>query len=171
MRLASSLVWEDKDYVRHYLGNCELSPSLRGLEDKVQPANVSYYIYFDKPNCQTNPNNSSVPQLCFPSCNCSHYSLYLWCPSSHLHCSYLVHPSRPSSATNSMKPPLKPWQGVPGWLSWLGGWFRLGSWSHGSACLSPVSGSVLTAQSLEPASDCVPPLSTLPPLALCLKGK
>ena len=34
---------------------------------------------------------------------------------------------------------------------------------------SPVSGSVLTAQSLEPASDSVsPPLSTPPPLMLCL---
>ena len=38
-----------------------------------------------------------------------------------------------------------------------------------SMSLSPVSGSVLTAQSLEPASDSVPPsLSAPPPLMLCL---
>lgn len=43
MSLASSLVWEDRDYVQHCLGNCELSPTSRGLEGKVQPANVSYY--------------------------------------------------------------------------------------------------------------------------------
>ena len=34
--------------------------------------------------------------------------------------------------------------------------------------LSPTSGSVLTAQSLEPASDSVPPLSVPPPFTLCL---
>ena len=34
--------------------------------------------------------------------------------------------------------------------------------------LSPASGSVLTAQSLEPASDSVSLLSALPPLMLCL---
>ena len=33
---------------------------------------------------------------------------------------------------------------------------------------SPMSGSVLTAQSLEPASDFVSPLSAQPPLVLCL---
>ena len=38
-----------------------------------------------------------------------------------------------------------------------------------SVGLSPASGSVLTAQSLEPASDSVSPsLSAPPPLALCL---
>ena len=40
------------------------------------------------------------------------------------------------------------------------------SWFVGS---SPASGSVLTAQSLEPASDAMSPsLSPLPPLTLCL---
>ena len=40
------------------------------------------------------------------------------------------------------------------------------SWSVGS---SPASGSVLTAQSLEPVSDSVsPPLSDPPPFMLCL---
>ena len=38
-----------------------------------------------------------------------------------------------------------------------------------SVSLSPASGSVLTAQSLEPVSDSVSPsLSALPPLMLCL---
>ena len=38
--------------------------------------------------------------------------------------------------------------------------------------LSPTSGSVLTAQSLEPALDSVSPsLAAPPPLALCLKNK
>ena len=37
---------------------------------------------------------------------------------------------------------------------------------------SPASGSVLTAKSLEPASDSVPPsLSASPPFMLCLKNK
>ena len=37
-----------------------------------------------------------------------------------------------------------------------------------SVSSSPASGSVLTAQSLEPASDSVSPLSAPPPLMLCL---
>ena len=41
-----------------------------------------------------------------------------------------------------------------------------------SVSSSPESGSVLTAQGLEPASDSLSPsLSALPPLALCLSQK
>ena len=39
--------------------------------------------------------------------------------------------------------------GAPGWLRWLSVWFRLRSWPHVSS--NPSSGSVRTAQSLEPA--------------------
>ena len=46
------------------------------------------------------------------------------------------------------------WVGAPGWLSWLNVPLRLQSWSQ-FVGLSPVSGSVLTAQSLEPVSDSV----------------
>ena len=37
--------------------------------------------------------------------------------------------------------------------------------------LNPTLGSLLTAQSLEPASDSVPPLSAPPPLTLCVSQK
>ena len=46
-----------------------------------------------------------------------------------------------------------PTVGAPGWLSWLSVQLRLRiSWF---VSLSPMSGSVLTARSLEPASDSV----------------
>ena len=56
--------------------------------------------------------------------------------------------------------------GTPGWLSQLSVQLWLRSQFVGS---SPASGSVLTAQSLEPASDSVSPsFSAPPPLALSL---
>ena len=47
--------------------------------------------------------------------------------------------------------------GAPGWLSWLSVWLLLLSWSR------PTSGSVLTAQSLEPVLDSVSPSLSAPP--------
>ena len=59
--------------------------------------------------------------------------------------------------------------GAPVWLSWLSDQLWLRSWSQGFMSSSPASGSVLTAQSLEPASDSVsPPLSAPPRIALSL---
>ena len=52
---------------------------------------------------------------------------------------------------------LKSILGAPGWLSRLSVQLRLTSWSHGLWVRAPCSGSVLTAQSLEPASDFVSP--------------
>ena len=59
-------------------------------------------------------------------------------------------------------------QGVPGWFSRLCRRLRLRSWSQ--VCeFKPGVGSVLTAQSLEPASNSVSPsLSGPPPFTLCL---
>ena len=62
--------------------------------------------------------------------------------------------------------------GALGWLSRLGVRLQLRSWSRRSVSSSPASGSVLTARSLEPASDFgSPSLSALPLLMLCLKDK
>ena len=63
--------------------------------------------------------------------------------------------------------------GAPGWLSRLSVWLAqvVISWFVG---LSPALGSVLIAQSLEPASDSVSPFLSVPPLlmlCLCLKNK
>ena len=58
------------------------------------------------------------------------------------------------------------WQ-APGWLSWLN--VRLRVMISQFMVSSPASGSVPTAQSLEPASHSVSPsLSAPPPLTLCL---
>ena len=53
--------------------------------------------------------------------------------------------------------------GAPGWLSQLSGRLRLRSRSCGFVGSSPASGSVLTAQSPEPASGSVSPLLSAPP--------
>ena len=52
--------------------------------------------------------------------------------------------------------------GVPGWLSRLNGGLWLRSWAQRFVGSSPVSGSLLTAWSLEPASDSVSPSFSLP---------
>ena len=59
---------------------------------------------------------------------------------------------------------------APGWLSWLSIRLQHRSWSPTQfVSSSPALGSVLTAQSLEPASDSASSsLSALPPLMLCL---
>ena len=58
---------------------------------------------------------------------------------------------------------------APGWFSWLSVRLWLRSWAHRFLGPSPMSGSVLTAQTLELTSDSVPPsLPALPPLTLCL---
>ena len=65
-------------------------------------------------------------------------------------------------------------RGAPGWLSRLSIWFQLRSWSHGLwvRAPSPVSGSVLTARNLEPASNSVSlSLCTSPTHALFLSQK
>ena len=57
--------------------------------------------------------------------------------------------------------------GAPGWLGLLS--VRLAQVISRFVSLSPESGSVLTAGSLEPASDSVSPsLAAPPPLMLCL---
>ena len=59
-------------------------------------------------------------------------------------------------------------QGEPGWLSQLSVRLQLRSPSLQFVSLSPAPGSVLTAQSLDPALDAVSPsLSAPPPLMLC----
>ena len=64
----------------------------------------------------------------------------------------------------------KEWNlGAPGWLSTLSVWLQLRSWSHGLWVQAPASASVLTAQSLELASDSVSHSLSAPlPLVLCL---
>ena len=60
-------------------------------------------------------------------------------------------------------------KGVPGWISQLSIWFLAQAMISQFMDSSPMSGSVLTAQSLEPALDSVSPLFSAPPsLALCL---
>ena len=59
--------------------------------------------------------------------------------------------------------------GAPGWLSRLGVQLQLQIMISPSMSSSPTSGSGLTAQGLEPASDSVSPSFSAPPLlALCL---
>ena len=61
-------------------------------------------------------------------------------------------------------------RGAPGWLSRLSVqlWLKVSQFMNSS----PTSDSVLTAQSLEPASDSVSPsLSAPPPFELCLSLK
>ena len=59
--------------------------------------------------------------------------------------------------------------GAPGWLNQLSERLWLKSWSHRSVGSGSVSDAVLTAQSLEPASDSVCPFLSAPPLlTLCL---
>ena len=53
---------------------------------------------------------------------------------------------------------------APGWLNRLNVQLRLRSWSHGLWVWAPHLGSVLTARSLEPASDSVSPSLSAPPL-------
>ena len=64
------------------------------------------------------------------------------------------------------------------WGAWEAQSIEHPTWAQvmikGFAGLSPVPGSVLTAQSLEPASDSVSPSLSAPPLlmlCLCLKNK
>ena len=53
--------------------------------------------------------------------------------------------------------------GAPGWLSPLSVGLRLSARSHGSVSSSPTLGSVLSAQSREPASDPLSPSLCLSP--------
>lgn len=91
------------------------APVRKGRRESID--SQSFLLSFDTPHCQANLNNS-VAQMRFPIANRSRYSLHLECPSSSLHCSHLVHPSRPSSATKSTKSPLSTPAGCDPYFLW-----------------------------------------------------